>query len=202
MKIKIVAFKASKRTMALILVSVLLIISVIGLVDYKVAFEHAQESAIFWRNLSRQYIIGLEEANRELGTANRTIFNQDTAIAALRQDIVNMSQKHITEIAVLKKGGKDFNSLSALQGWLWWDDTNLHEYIPNVYDCDDYAFDLMQAALQDGYRIGLYQKGQHVVNFALVGDTPLGAWGVWGTANKVYIIEPQTDEVRFWGYRD
>ena len=190
---------------ALILVSVLLIISVIGLVDYKVAFEHAQVSAIKWHSLSDQYLMELEEANRELDTANEEIGELWGRIAGLRLELAAANEgigSLKLEVAHLKKGGKDFDSLGALRQWLWGDMTNFHEYIPGVYDCDDFAFALMQVALEDGYRIGLYQKGQHLVNFALVGDTPLGAWGAWGAANKVYIIEPQTDEVRFWGYRD
>ncbi|MFC2041100.1 PleD family two-component system response regulator [Chloroflexota bacterium] len=63
----------------------------------------------------------------------------------------------------------------------------------NKYDCDDYALDLQRRALEDGYLMSasiIEKQGQlHMINLATIG-------------NEVYYIEPQTNEVWFYTYRD
>jgi cell division protein FtsB len=81
-----------------------------------------------------------------------------------------------------------FSSRDELEQWLRSDSTSENDY-SSRYDCDDFAMDLIRAAEQDGYLIGLYAEGDHVANFASIG-------------NSVYIIEPQTDEVWLWGFVD
>jgi hypothetical protein len=45
----------------------------------------------------------------------------------------------------------------------------------------------MLDALRDGYIIGFFATADHAMNVCFIGD-------------QVYGIEPQTDEVVFWGY--
>ena len=86
------------------------------------------------------------------------------------------------------RGYREFDSLQELKQWLWDDPTSEHSY-SSSYDCDDFAMDLMFAAIRDGYWIGLYAEDDHVMNFTTIG-------------NLVYTIEPQTDYVELWGFAD
>ena len=82
-----------------------------------------------------------------------------------------------------------FSSYSALISWLAQDDTDGYQYIPDEFDCDDFALTLQQHALEDGYIISaqLVDTDQdfeydHMMNIAVIG-------------NSVYSIEPQNDQV-------
>ena len=89
-------------------------------------------------------------------------------------------------------GYREFGSISELKQWLSNDQTSENEYIPDIYDCDDFTMDLTLAAIRDGRWIGLFatDNGEaHLKNFTKIG-------------NNIYEIEPQTDEVSFWGYVD
>jgi len=86
-------------------------------------------------------------------------------------------------------GYREFNSVWELQQWLGNDPTSENQYITRFYDCDDFAMDLTLAAIRDGRWIGLFATDGHLENFTVIG-------------NSVYKIEPQTDEVSFWGNID
>jgi hypothetical protein len=88
----------------------------------------------------------------------------------------------------------EFASVDELQTWLAQDDTDSTLYIFGSgciaeYDCDDYAIALVYNALADGYSVSLQIEGKHMLNSTIIG-------------NSIYFIEPQTDEVWLWGYRD
>jgi len=98
---------------------------------------------------------------------------------------------------------REFVSKEELENWLAEDDgeTTIYFFITpdgttgssDKYDCDDYALDLQQSALKDGFLMSatIIEKGDqlHMINLAVIG-------------NDVYYIEPQTDEVWFYAYRD
>jgi len=48
----------------------------------------------------------------------------------------------------------NFNTLNDLEAWLAQDNTSEHAYIPDEYDCDDFAYDLMASAFRSGYKMG------------------------------------------------
>jgi hypothetical protein len=88
----------------------------------------------------------------------------------------------------------EFGSVDELRVWLALDDTDSTLYIFGSgciaeYDCDDYAIALVRNALADGYAVFLQIEGEHMLNSTIIG-------------NEIYFIEPQTDEVWLWGYRD
>ena len=97
----------------------------------------------------------------------------------------------------------EFSSKEELEKWLAEDDTEGNVYFfvtadgiegsSDEYDCDDYALDLQQRALKDGYLMSasVIEKGDqlHMIDLATIG-------------NDVYYIEPQTDEVWFFANRD
>jgi len=90
----------------------------------------------------------------------------------------------------------EFSSLEELKVWLTEDDTDEVYYIfcdesgraefkwSERWDCDDYAFQLQRRALEQGYlmSVEITKNQTHLAN-----STPIG--------NKIYIIEPQTDEI-------
>jgi len=84
---------------------------------------------------------------------------------------------------------KQFASLEELELWLANNDIDSREYIETTYDCDDFAHDLMIAALEDGYLISTELWSFHMLNSTIIG-------------NDVYTIEPQTDEIQFVGSLD
>jgi len=100
------------------------------------------------------------------------------------------------EIEVVKEVPRQLNyfaSLEELQDWLEKDkaDTLIASY-PN-FDCDDYAYELQQRALKDGYIISTeldWKKGEyHMLNSVLIGK-------------DIYFIEPQDDTVWLHCSRD
>jgi outer membrane murein-binding lipoprotein Lpp len=84
---------------------------------------------------------------------------------------------------------RQFTSVEELKAWLASNDINAREYIPDTYDCDDFARDLMIAALEDGYLVSTELWSCHMLNSTIIG-------------NDIYTIEPMTDGVQFVGELD
>lgn len=118
--------------------------------------------------------------------------------------VMEATEKGTTEGMVEEvKGLKDFSSLTELKLFLLQDPTDLGYYKSNSNDCDDFAVQLSRRAEDKGFKISLqfvspelYSKyfdhevsGNHMICSAIV-------------RNKVYFIEPQTDEVEFVSYLD
>ncbi|MFC2060396.1 response regulator [Chloroflexota bacterium] len=94
---------------------------------------------------------------------------------------------------------REFPSKEELVKWLAEDDDTKKVYFfvkadstevsSYQYDCDDYALELQKRALKDGYLMSatiIEKEDQlHMINLVTIG-------------NKVYYIEPQTDEVWFY----
>jgi hypothetical protein len=74
------------------------------------------------------------------------------------------------------------------------DDTSKRDYIPDKFDCDDFAITLMLNAEQAGYRIGLLTTKdsgiKHMKNYAIVGTNGFYYY---------FEIEPQDDSVHYAG---
>ena len=78
---------------------------------------------------------------------------------------------------------KDFDELMA------YDKTDQHKYIPEVYDCDDFAYDLWRNIARH-YHIALGVIGVELP------DGTLHMMNIFFSAEgQVYVIEPQTDEI-------
>ena len=104
---------------------------------------------------------------------------------------------------------RNFNDLEELKQWL--EDTRnvttvRFQSTDTLVDCDDYALELQQKALADGYVMSfqiiepdkynsLFESGQlppntlHAINLVLIGNT-------------AHYIEPQTGEIVFAAYLD
>ena len=148
---------------------------------------------------SEQYASSLEEANHLAGIANEQVKLSNQQIEQANTNIGQLQQElDEAEKSVAywweRAHPKEFKSVDELKAWLAQDATNntLHIFgdgcISN-YDCDDYAVALVRNALLDGYLVSLQIEDTHVTNSTIIG-------------NEIYYIEPQTDEVWFWGHRD
>ena len=84
---------------------------------------------------------------------------------------------------------RQFTSVEELEAWLTGNDIDKREYIEFTYDCDDFAQDLMIAALEDGYLVSTELWSCHMLNSTIIG-------------NDIYTIEPMTDGVQFVGELD
>ncbi|MFB0556580.1 MAG: hypothetical protein ACETVW_01830 [Dehalococcoidia bacterium] len=88
---------------------------------------------------------------------------------------------------------REFRSEEELVLWLSQDDTDSNRYIPNQFDCEDFARMLQSHAYDDGYVMSVTlvarDDGYHLKNGCFIG-------------NKFYYIDPQTDRFWSWGYFD
>jgi outer membrane murein-binding lipoprotein Lpp len=84
---------------------------------------------------------------------------------------------------------RQFTSVEELEAWLAGNDIDQREYVEFTYDCDDFAQDLMIAALEDGYLVSTELWSCHMLNSTIIG-------------NDIYTIEPMTDGVQFVGKLD
>jgi outer membrane murein-binding lipoprotein Lpp len=88
---------------------------------------------------------------------------------------------------------REFRSEEELVLWLSQDNTDSNRYIPNQFDCDDFACMLQARAYDDGYMMSITlvarNDGYHFNNGCFIG-------------NKFYYIDPQTDRFWSWGHLD
>jgi hypothetical protein len=148
---------------------------------------------------NEQCAYSLEEVNRLAGIANEQVKLNNQQIEQADADIGQLQQElNESEESVAywwsRANPREFESLAELKAWLAEDDSNTTLYIFGSgcmanYDCDDFAAALVYNALRDGYAVSLQIEGNHMLNSAIIG-------------NEIYFIEPQTDEVWLWGYRD
>jgi hypothetical protein len=157
----------------------------IGWLTTKGDLEAAQTMGESLKAENEQYVFSLEEANQQVVQANVTIGNLERKLAESEKFGAYWWER---------AHPKGFSSVDELKAWLAQDDTDSTIYIFGTgclskYDCDDYAVALERNALLDGYLVSLQIENNHVLNSTIIG-------------NEIYFIEPQTDEVWFWGYRD
>ncbi len=123
---------------------------------------------------------------------------------------VIVEKKVVREVEIVREvivekptAQREFASKGELEEWLAKNEVSDNVYVwaaPDGtsrssvnYDCDDFALDLQEQASKDGYLMSVTiteKDGQpHMINLATIG-------------NDIYYIEPQTDEVWFYAYRD
>lgn len=131
-------------------------------------------------------------ANDQLMLSNQKIEQADASIAELKQALEEAEQ--FSAYWWERAHPKEFGSVDELKAWLAQDDTDSTLYVFGTgclgnYDCDDYAVALAYNALWDGYSVSMQIAGNHMFNSTIIG-------------NDIYFIEPQSDQVWFWGHRD
>jgi hypothetical protein len=157
----------------------------IGWLTTKGNLEAAQLMGDSLRAENAQYASSLAEANRQVILANATIETLEQKLAESEKFGASWWER---------AHPKEFKSVEELKTWLAQDVTNDTFYIfgngcLSNYDCDDYAVALVRNALSDGYLVSLQVEERHMINSTIIG-------------NKIYFIDPQSDKVWFWGYRD
>jgi hypothetical protein len=171
----------------------------VGWLNARWGLETARTTGESLKTANEQYASSLEEANRQVGISNEQLMQTNQQIELANASIGQLKE----ELAKAEQLGaywwerahpREFESVAELKAWLAEDDTDSTLYIfgsgcISTYDCDDYATALMYNALAHGYLVSLQIKGNHMLNSTIIG-------------NEIYYIEPQTDEVWLWGYRD
>jgi len=164
----------------------------IGWLTTRGDLEAAQTAGESLKAENEQYASSIEEANRQAEIANEQVILANVTIEKLEQKLAESEKFGAYWWG--RAHPKEFGSVDELKAWLAEDDTDSTLYIFGAgclanYDCDDYAVALVRNALRDGYSVSLQVEGNHVLNSTIIG-------------NKIYFIEPQSDEVWFWEYRD
>lgn len=108
------------------------------------------------------------------------------------ENITEIEYRDIIQYVEKPVSFKHFSSLDELTGWL----ETVRQSTTTVffsaegkdlnYDCDDYALDLQERAMEDGYWLDTQIEAgnpPHMMNMAIIG-------------NEIYYVEPQTGEVR------
>lgn len=104
---------------------------------------------------------------------------------------------------------KEFDNLNQLEEWLLCNDVSNNTYITDTYDCEDFAIDLVNDAIQDGYAIYSMGSGMAWTRGRLMYDayTETFYWGkelvrfvnhaycITKINNIWYMIEPQNDMI-------
>ncbi len=90
---------------------------------------------------------------------------------------------------------RNFRDIYELREFLKNDKTNLIQYVPKDFDCEEFALMLQSNAFKKGFYIYLYSvdKDLHLMNGAIVGEKP---------TMMFYSIEPQNDEIKAISYVD
>jgi len=97
-----------------------------------------------------------------------------------------------TELAGYKtEPPSEFASLKAFWYWNKSDNTASHAYVPDSFDCEDFALMKVSNAWQDGFLIGFGFERNNPHSFCVV---PIG--------NVVYKLEPQNNLLTRWFIRD
>ena len=164
----------------------------IGWLTTRGDLEAAQTAGESLKAENEQYASSLEEANRQVEIANEQVILANVTIEKLEQKLAE-SEK-FGAYWWERAHPKEFKSVDELKAWLAQDNTDDTLYIFGAgcianYDCDDYAVALERNALLDGFSVSLQIERNHMLNSTIID-------------NKIYLIEPQSDEVWFWEYRD
>jgi hypothetical protein len=123
----------------------------------------------------------------EVSQLNSELTQRDTEVNQLGAELTTALKE--ADYWEGKAHPRQFNSVEELKAWLAGNDIDKREYIEFTYDCDDFAQDLMLAALEDGYLISTELWSCHMLNSTIIG-------------NNIYTIEPMTDGVQFVGKLD
>jgi len=138
------------------------------------------------------------------------------------EKIVEVPVEVITEIIRIEyvdrevyKGARYFESLEELTSWLAQDDTDSHLILTANADgvcflngaCEDYAMQLQLNALTDGFILSTeIEKYKYLDCFTLPEALPetdhIFNLAIIPLENAYYWIEPQTDEIHYWGKLD
>ena len=124
-------------------------------------------------------------------------------------------EKPVTEVKYVERVKRvpvelhNFSNLEELKQWLEGrkNVTTVRLQSPDtIVDCDDYAYELQQKALLDGYIVSFEIIGESEYNELFTTPLPpsqsLHAINLAIIGNSAYYIEPQTDEVVFAAYLD
>jgi len=173
--------------------------------------------------LSLVFCIGahLGQTTSELQTTINTNTNLDMSngptveCRVIETHTIEYVEKPVTEVKYVERVKRvpvelhNFSNLEELKQWLEGrkNVTTVWLQSPDtIVDCDDYAYELQQKALLDGYIVSFEIIGESEYNELFTTPLPpsqsLHAINLAIIGNSAYYIEPQTDEVVFAAYLD
>jgi len=131
----------------------------------------------------------------ELGVLKAEYYSQSMWYESAKRDLekAELALEKAKEVQVIEihRPTSGFSTREKLHQWLSQDPTNNHPYVENVYMCENFARDLVRAAEEDGYWIGLLEVfieykddtlWYHAKNYVVI-------------EARIYEVEPQTDEI-------
>jgi len=134
-----------------------------------------------------EYKTDLSAYGAEVNRLNSELNQQDIEVKRLGDELTAALEE--ADYWEDKAHLRQFTSVEELKAWLAVNDIDKREYVEFTYDCDDFAQDLMIAALEDGYLVSTELWSFHMLNSTIIG-------------NEIYTIEPMTDGVQFVGKLD
>jgi len=146
------------------------------------------------------YVVGYEQGYEEFAASGQeTVCVEREVTVYVEREVPTYIDREVTVNRTLEL--RDFESLEEMKIWLALDDTSEFVFFfagangkvatGERYDCDDYARQLQQRAVESGFYLSLTilddKTRPHMVNLAVI-------------EGAVYYIEPQTDE--YWYHSD
>jgi len=132
-----------------------------------------------------------------------TIDSQKDTILQLKEEkaqlLLENGVETLVEVPVIvqvREGvPREFKSVHELRQWLESDNTSEQEWIFDIHDCDDFARDLVKAAYQDNYLMGIYVEdyGNHTSHLMCATIIGNGIWAIEPQGNSVWYVM-QVDE--------
>jgi 2-polyprenyl-6-methoxyphenol hydroxylase-like FAD-dependent oxidoreductase len=172
-------------------------------------------SLVFYIGASLGQTTSKLQTTVKTNTDINTSFKPTVETRLVETHTVQYVEKSVTEVKYVERVERvpvelgSFNNLEELEQWL--EETRnvttiRFQSTDTIVDCDDYALELQQKALADGYLISfqiiepdkynsIFESGKlppdtlHAINLVLIGNT-------------AHYIEPQTGEIVFAAYLD
>lgn len=122
--------------------------------------------------------------------------DKDATIAKLQAEIATVKadyEKLKTETAD-RRPLRYFKTYNEMVDFLHRDKTNEIKYIPDTFDCEDFALTLCKNAAKEGFLVHLYPTAEGHVECCTIVDTD--------TIPALFLIEPQTDAIVSFGNLD
>jgi len=164
----------------------------------------------------------------EIATVKGDVQNVQSSVSSLWLEVrsvkSDISKIWLNISSVWRELAKEagyWSSLDELKTWLKENKVNENQYIPGVYDCDDYAIDLARAALREEKKLMFpipvyYGQVYFYFDYALVPSSVTGkiefpeGYQYWIVANHMadltycadvgwVVVEPQTDGIAILG---
>jgi len=149
------------------------------------------------------------QSDTDINVSTNTSFSPTVESRVIATHTVEYIEKPVIEVKYIKKVEivpiklRNFTDLEELKQWMESKKnvtTVRFQSVDTIIDCDDYAYQLQQEALADGYVMSFQIVGPDRYNSLFVNKLPLNTLHAINLAligNTAHYIEPQTGEIAF-----